>query len=355
MEVLRKLRMATICSLTVGVLAVGLVGSVTGTGFAAAKYVIRFSHGMPEVMQSDQQAYAVVFKHIVESESNGDIQVRILGNNAAGAEREQLEKVQAGINQMCSVSEGTQYLFFKPGMVLSIPFLFSDSAVAWEVMDGWFGQKYNKAFLKKTGVRILNHSESGFRSLFNSKRVIRSPKDMAGLKIRTMQNPVHMAMMRGLGASPTPIAWTEVYTSLAQHVVDGMENPPGLFYLMKFYEHQKYLTVDRHLYSFHTVMINNRFFRSLPAKYQDLIIHAARVALAAGRAAAVLKESKAVGQLKAKGIKVYYPTKKEYQEFRNAGRPPAIKYVREHIGNQWVDDLLKAISDAEKKLSANPS
>jgi C4-dicarboxylate-binding protein DctP len=308
---------------------------------------------MPEVMDSDQHAYAVVFKQIVESESNGAIEVRILGNNTAGAEREQLEKVQSGINQMCNVSEGTQHSFFKPAQVLSIPFLFGSNAVAWEVMDGWFGQKYDQAFLQETGVRALGHSESGFRSLFNSKKIVRTPEDLDGMKIRTMENPVHMAMMKGLGANPTPIAWTEVYSALAQGVVDGMENPPGLFYLMKFYEHQRYLTVARHLYSFHTTMINEDFFRSLPEEYQNLVIRAGRVALTAGRAASIIKESEAIEQLQEQGIEVYYPTPEEYARFRDAGRPPAEEFVREEIGGEWVDDMLRAISEAEEELSAD--
>lgn len=337
-------------------IVVALLAVITmGGGVNAAEFVIRFSHGMPEVMDSDQHAYAVVFKDIVESESKGRIEVRILGNNAAGAEREQLEKVQNGINQMCNVSEGTQHLFFKPAQVLSMPFLFSNSAVAWEVMDGEFGTKYDAAFLKATGVRVLGHSESGFRSLFNSKQVVRSPADLAGLKIRTMENPVHMAMMKGLGANPTPIPWTEVYTSLAQKVVDGMENPPGLFFLMKFYEHQKYLTVDRHLFSFHTTMINEAFFRSLPTEFQDLVVRAARVALTVGRAASVLKESAALDELKKKGMEIYYPTPVEYAKFRDAGRPPAEKFVRQQIGDEWVDDMLKAIEKAEVKLAAPPA
>ncbi len=336
---------------TIGAIAV--TAMMAASQAFAASYVIRFSHGMPEVMASDQHAYAVVFKNIVEAETGGDIEVRILGNNQAGAERQQLEKVQTNINQMCNVSEGTQHSFFKPAMVLGIPFLFSSSAVAWEVLDGPFGQRYNDAFLKRTGVRVLGHSESGFRSLFNSVRTVKSPADLDGLKIRTMENPAHMAMMKGLGASPTPIAWTEVYTSLAQKVVDGMENPPGLFFLMKFYEHQKYLTVNRHLYSLHTTMINEDFFKSLPAGHKAIVMKAAKVALAVGRAAAVLKEGEALGNLKQKGIEIYYPTAAQYAAFRDKGRPPAEAYVRKTVGNDWVDAVLKAVLDAEKRFASN--
>ena len=332
-------------------LAVLMAGALfAASPAAAAKYVIKCSHGMPMKMASDQHALAVVFKNIVEAGSEGEIEVRILGANTGGNERQQLERVQTGINQMCNVSEGTQHSFFKPALVLGTPFLFNSSAVAWEVLDGPFGKKYNKAFLKATGVRILGHTESGFRSMFNSKRPVRTPADLKGLKIRTMQNPAHMAMMKGLGANPTPIAWTEVYTSLQQRVVDGMENPPGLFYLMKFYEHQKYLTVNRHLYSLHTTMINERFFRSLPKKYQELVTEAAHIGTVVGRGVGYIAEMNAIENLKKKGIKVYFPTPEEYQQFRNKGRPPAEKYIRSKVGDEWMDAALKAVEAAEAKL-----
>jgi len=316
----------------------------------AAKYIIRFSHGMPEKMESDSHSYAVIFKELVEAGSKGEIEVRILGANSVGNERQQLEKVQNGINQMANISEGLHPTFFKPGLVLGMPFMFRSSAVIWEVMDGWFGKKYNDAFLKTTKVRFLNHSESGFRSLFNSKRIVKTPKDLKGLKIRTMENPAHMAMMKGLGANPTPIPWPEVYSALQQKVVDGMENPPGLFYLMKFYEQQKYLTVDRHLYSFHSTVIGEDFFQSLPKAYKGLVLEAARTGLTIGRSTAVLGERIAIERLKEKGIKVYFPTPDEYAMFRDKGRPPAEKFVRSKIGDKWVDDILKAIAEAEAKF-----
>ena len=338
----------------ISVLMLGMVVVLTSWGSMAhaAKFVIRYSHGMPEKMVSDQHAAAVVFKEMVEAGSKGEIEVRILGANTGGNERQQLEKVQNGINQMANVSEGTQHSFFRPALVIGMPFLFSSQAVAWEVFDGPFGKKYSAAFLKATGVRILGFHDSGFRSLFNSRRPIRTPKDMAGLKMRTMQNPAHMAMMKGLGANPTPIAWTEVYTSLQQKVVDGMENPPGLFYLMKFYEHQKYLTVDKHLFSLHTTMINEKFFQSLPQKYQDLVLEAGRIGTVIGRGVSYLKERVALEQLKAKGLEIYFPTPSEFIQFRDAGRPPAIKYVRSKVGDEWVDSILDAIARAERKLSS---
>jgi TRAP-type transport system periplasmic protein len=319
---------------------------------AAADNVIRLSHGMPETLESGQHAWAVVFKEVVESRSGSKIEVRILGNNAAGNERQQLERVQNGINQMGLVSEITQPFFFKPALLLGIPFLFSSSEVAWAVMDGPFGQRYDEAFRKGTGVRILGHIESGFRSFFNSKKRIKTPADLVGLKIRTGENAVHMAMVRALGGSPTPISWTEVYTALQQKVVDGMENPPGLFFSMKFHEQQKYLTLNKHLYSVHTAVINEAFFQALPADLRGMVMESARLANTIGRSQAYLLERAAVERLKAAGIEVYSPTPTEYAEFRRLGQPAALELVRKEIGNEWVDAALKAVSDAEKQVKS---
>lgn len=320
-------------------------------GVTQAQTVIRLSHGMPEVLESGQHAWAVVFKESVESGSGGKLEVRILGNNAGGNERQQLERVQNGINQMALVSEITQPFFFKPALVFGMPFLFSSSEVAWKVLDGPFGQRYNDEFRKATGVRVFGHIESGFRSLFNSKHVIKSPDDLKGMKIRTGENAVHMAMIRALGANPTPISWTEVYTALQQKVVDGMENPPGLFYSMKFYEQQKFLTLNRHLYSIHTAIINERFFQGLPAELRQLVMSSAHLATTIGRSQAFLLERSAIENLKKQGIQVYTPTAQEFDRFRKLGRPPAEQLVRKEIGNDWVDRALQAVDQAEKELS----
>jgi C4-dicarboxylate-binding protein DctP len=330
-----------------GALAAGLLF----WGMAQAQTVVRLSHGMPETLEAGQHAWAVVFKEAVESGSGGKLEVRILGNNSGGNERQQLERVQNGINQMALVSEITQPFFFKPALVFGMPFLFHSSEVAWHVLDGPFGQRYNEEFRKATGVRIVGHIESGFRSLFNSKHPIKSPDDLKGMKIRTGENAVHMAMIRALGANPTPISWTEVYTALQQKVVDGMENPPGLFYSMKFYEQQKFLTLNRHLYSIHTAMINERFFQGLSPELKRLVVSSANLATTIGRSQAYLLERSAVENLKKQGIQVYTPTAQEFDRFRKLGRPPAEQLVRKEIGNDWVDAALKAVDQAEKELT----
>ncbi|MGH7266618.1 MAG: TRAP transporter substrate-binding protein [Candidatus Rokuibacteriota bacterium] len=346
------MRRSVTLAVTLGLVALlGLMlGAAPPINPQPKKILIRFAHHMPEQPDSDEHVAAQTFKQIVESKSQGQIEVRVLPNNQIGNEGQGFEQVQNGIIEMDMLSEGTMPRFFKPGFLLGLPFLFPTSEVAWEVLDGPFGREYDEAFRKATGVRILGHGESGFRSLFNRTREVRTPKDMAGMKIRTMENPAHVAMMRGLGANPTPVSWTEVYSALQSGVVDGMENPPGLFYISKFYEQQKYLTVVKHLYSVHTLMINDRFFSGLSREHQDLVLEAGRAGTVAGRRTAVAAEDAAIENLKTKGIQVYFPTDAEYNEFRRLGQPGAEKYVREQVGDRWVDLILKAVADAEAKL-----
>ena len=148
---------------------------------------------------------------------------------------------------MCMVS-GAIAGYFKPAMVLDIPYLFSSAPVAWKVLDGKFGDELAAALLDKTGMRVLAYGETGFRNFTNSKRPIKSPEDLKGLKIRVMETPLYITLVKALGAAPTPIAWTETYTSLQQGVVDGQENPVSVIIQAKFAEVQKYLTLDGHTY-----------------------------------------------------------------------------------------------------------
>lgn len=108
-------------------------------------------------------------------------------------------------------------------------------------------------------------------------RPIRTPDDLKGLKIRTMENPAHMAMVKALGASPTPIAWGEVYMALQQGVVDGQENPVSVIQVAKFNEVQKYLTLDGHVYSIPPILMNDKFFSSLSPDVQKIITDTAKI------------------------------------------------------------------------------
>ena len=310
--------------------AVATLGALP-VGMAQAETVLRISHTTAESMEQGSHVWATLFKEQVENGTGGEVKVQILGANAAGAEREQLQKAQTGINQMTINSEILMPSFFKPAQVLGIPYLFRTEAVAWDVLDGEFGKEFNDAWREATGLRILGVMNAGFRSFFNDKKVVTVPADLKGLKIRTGENQAHIEMVRALGGNPVPIAWSELYTALQQGVVDGMENPPGLALAMKLHEHQKHLTLDRHLFSIHAAMINERTFQSLTPEQQALVVEAARMATVAARATVLLNERKALKELADTGIQIQPLTPTQYDEFKTLGRPPVEAMVRKEV------------------------
>ena len=131
--------------------------------------------------------------------------------------------------------------------------------------------------------------------------MIRTPDDLKGLKIRTMENPAHMAMERAMGASPTPITWGEVYMALQQGVVDGQENPVSVIQVAKFNEVQKYLTLDGHVYSILPILINDKFFSSLSPDVQKIIADTAKIMVTISRGQNVYLVANGVKSLQDKG------------------------------------------------------
>jgi tripartite ATP-independent transporter DctP family solute receptor len=333
-------------------LAVVLVmGLLFAPAFAvAASTVIKFAHVDPEdPFHSKKGAAARAFKDIVEAETSGQIDVNLFPAGQLGGERELIESTKLGTIQMCMVS-GAIAGQFKPAMVLDIPYLFSSAPVAWAVLDGSFGDDLSAAILQTTGMRNLAYGETGFRNFTNSKRAIKSPADMAGLKFRVMETPLYITMVKALGASPTPIAWPEVYTSLQQGVVDGQENPVGVIYNNKFYEVQKYLILDGHAYGADFMLINDKFFNSLSAEQQNILKTAAIVAGNVGRGIQELNSAMGISELKKEGMQVYSPTSKERMEFKEKTQGPVIDWMKTQVDPQWIDKVMAATKKAEAEL-----
>ncbi len=317
----------------------------------AKTIIIKLGHVDPaDIFSSKKGAATRIFKDIVESETGGAIRVQLHPAGQLGGESELIESIKLGVIQMSMVS-GAMSSVFKPAMVLDIPYLFSTGPVAWKVLDGEFGKELAVAILNSTGIRVLAYGETGFRNFTNSKRIIRKPSDLKGLKIRVMETPLYVTMIKALGASPIPITWPAVYTSLQQKVVDGQENPIATIIQAKLNEVQEYLTLDGHSYSADFLIINDRFFRKLSKDHQRVIRHAAIVAGTTGRAIQQLASTMGVSALMEKGIKVYSLTDAERAQFKNATQGPVIKWMRSQIDNKWIVNVLAAVKKAEVEIN----
>ena len=322
-----------------------------GSGWA--KIVIKVANAGPDVPDNRTVKAVDIFKYIVESKTKGEIEVKAFHASKLGNEREALEGVRMGTIEMATLSSGPVPGFFDAAVVFDIPYLFSSAPAAWKVFDGEFGKKFGDAFLDKTGVRILSISENGYRHFTNNTRQVKSPAEMKGLKVRTMENPAHIEMVKAMGADPTPIAFGELYMALQQKVVDGMECPVVLIHDMKFYEVQKYMILDGHLYNPIFVFMNNTFFQTkLNAEQRKIVADAAVVLAHTHNGFSQEANIKGIEKLKAAGMQIYQPTGDELNQFRKVAQPAGLSFVRNKAGNEWTDQALKAAAEAETHVGA---
>ena len=344
----RKLSIVLITMLiSIGLLSVNLF---------AKQITIKLAHlNAQQPFDIPSAAMAAAFKSAVEANSNGEIKVELYPSGVLGKERETMVQVKSGVVQSYISSTGGMSTFYPMIDITNMPFAFSSYNVVYKVYDGKFGQELAKDIEKKAGFHVLGFGESGgFFVITNSKREIKSPKDMKGIKIRTMTVPLHMQIIKSLGGSPTPIAWSEVYTSLQTGVVDGQMNPVSIINMAKFYEVQKYATLTNHIYAPYIWVMNSKFYNSLSPIHKKIVDDAARTAVLAGRGLSRIIDStdKGLPVLMSK-MKVYVPSAQEMQQFKDATIPAATKFLEEKYGDEgkaWISKFLKAISDAEKEL-----
>jgi tripartite ATP-independent transporter DctP family solute receptor len=256
------------------------------------------------IAQNSSYGVAIdTFAREVEQRTQGRYKVQNFYSAALGAERESVEGVQLGTLDLTLTSTGPLPNFVPEVAILDIPFLFRDYAHARAVLDGPIGQDLLTKFPSK-GIVALAWGENGFRHMTNSKRPVNSPEDLRGLKMRTMENPIHIQAYRQFGILPTPMAFTEVFTALQQGTVDGQENPLSIITSAKLDQVQKYLTLTGHVYSPAVILMNKAKWDALSAADQRAFMDAAREAVKANRARVDDDERRAVADLRAKGMTV---------------------------------------------------
>lgn len=226
---------------------------VSGQAMANDTLVLKAGHAA-STSNTGHKALEYLGQQLAEK-TDGRITVEIFPNSQLGSERELVESIQLGNVDLTFVSSAVLGNFNKEFFALDIPFLFKDRESVYRVLDGEIGQDL-LASLDKVGIKGLTYWENGFRQLTNSKKEIRSPADLQGMKMRTMENEVHIAAWKAEGANPAPLAFGELFTALQQGTFDAQEGPINLFYDMKFDEVQKFITKTNHVYSPWPVLIN---------------------------------------------------------------------------------------------------
>ncbi|MFZ9136784.1 MAG: TRAP transporter substrate-binding protein [Hylemonella sp.] len=281
------------------VTAVSLLAGLLGTAQAQTNMKISISIGK----DSHQGVGIDTFAQEVEKRTNGRYKIQTFYSGSLGGERESIESVQLGTQELTLTSTGPVPNFVPEARILDIPFLFRDKAHARAVLDGPIGQELLTKFESK-GFKALAWSENGVRHMTNSKRAVNSPSDLKGLKMRTMENPVHVAAYKGLGIVTTPMAFPEVFTALQQGTVDGQENPLSVIMAAKFDQVQKHLSLTGHVYSPAIILMNKAAFDKLAAADKTAFLEAAKVAAKANRDRVDVDDAKGVADLRSKGMQV---------------------------------------------------
>lgn len=293
-------------------------------------------------MEHPQTLGLELFKRVLEEESGGKITVKIYPNSQLGAERESVEQVKNGTLEMATASAGPLTTFDKNFMVMDIPFAFDTYEEAWSVLDGPAGQDLFHS-LESVGLKGLSYMENGFRHITNNERPITSPADLKGLKIRTMEAPMHMENFTKLGANPTPVPWSELYMSMSQGIVAGQENPIANIWEVNMFEVQKYASLTGHIYDAMPLVTNLKWFNELPMQYQSLIEKAAILGANYSRFINKYRETELVKLLESKGMKVNDLTAEQKSVFRDASQVAVIDKIKSEISKDFVDSWLNNI------------
>ena len=285
-----------------------LVASMTlGLGLVAASASLHAQTTMKisiSTAQNSHQGVAIdTFAKEVAARTGGRYKVETFYNGSLGGERESIEAVQLGTQELAFSSTGPVPNFVPDAKILDVPFLFRDKAHARAVLDGPIGQELLGKFDAK-GFKALAWAENGFRHMTNSKRDVKAPDDLKGLKMRTMENPVHIAAYKGLGIITTPMAFPEVFTALQQGTVDGQENPLPVIMSAKFSQVQKHLSLTGHVYSPCIFVMNKASFDKLSAADKTAFLDAAKVAAKANRDRVDQDDANGVKELRAQGMTV---------------------------------------------------
>lgn len=274
----------------------------------------------------------------IKEETDGRIKIEVFPN-------EQLSGGDSG-KAVEMLSKGSTDLTFNSTIIYSIlddrfgvasaPFLFNNTDEVDKVFDGEGGEAITK-ILEEKGVKALGFGENGFRQITNSTKEIKSPKDLSGLKIRIPGITMYTDLYRALGADPTTMTFSEVFTSLQQGTINGQENPIDVIHSSKLNEVQDYLTLWNYSYDPLVLGMNKKLYDSMSKEDQELFTKLGKEAAEYQVELAREKESKQLEDLKASGMKLYEPTEAELAEFKEAVQPLYDKYT-----SIWGEDLLKA-------------
>ena len=279
-----------------------------------------------------------MFSKLVAEATNGQVEIQVHHAGALGKIRETLEMAKVGTIDFTLSGTGHVTGHVPELGITVLPYLWKDTDTMFQALDGPFGQYLNERLSAK-GFVVVGWWDNGFRHVSNNSRPIMKVDDMKGLKIRCLPAKVHVAFFKGLGASPTPMGWTELYQALQQGVVDAQENPPAMVYLGKLHEVQKYYSLTSHVNEPGNVLMSKVVLEKLPKELQVAVKVAAQKATIWQRATNAKDNEAVMEKLTDAGLKINEvpaETKAEFRKIAQSVYPDVVKGFGP-MGKELVD------------------
>jgi tripartite ATP-independent transporter DctP family solute receptor len=312
-------------------LAVLFLAVSMGVSLAAEKVVLKLGLVDPQTINYYDGALAIA-KEVREA-TNGVVEIEVYAGGVLGGERDMYEGAQMGTIDIATAANAVMASFIPEMAVLDQPFLFADADEAHRVIDGKLGELIAAKALQN-GIHIVGYMESGFRNVF-STRPVKGLDDFKGLKIRTMENDIHMAIFNQLGGIATPMASNEQYSALQQHTIDAGEAAISSIFANRFFEVAKNVSYTRHLFVYIGICVSDRAWNRIPAEYRDAFAAAAKRGANAQRQYLVDANEKAEGQLRAAGVTFHDI---DTEPLRKAALP-AIDKFKNRMPQEWLDAI----------------
>jgi len=311
----------------------------------------KFSHVYTH--NSDYQRMAVRLSELMESRTGGRFQIAIYPSGQLGGERVAFEQLQAGAVEMAI--SGTPVLsgWVPETQVFDLPYLFKTREQGLSVLSGETGNWWRELLLEKTGVRSLGFLDYGFRHVYNSRRAIETPADLKGLKLRVLQSATYIATYEAFGVQATPMSYGEVYSALQQGVIDGGEANLIGYATDRLYEVGRHFSFTSITYNPITLLVNERFYRSLPREVQDTFDRSVFEALEYQKTVARDIESQALLDLQAAGVAFSYPP---VDLFKSQARPKVWSELMARLPNgvALIERLEEEIDRFDDKGDPHP-
>jgi C4-dicarboxylate-binding protein DctP len=304
----------------------------------AAPIKIRFSHVVSPNTPKGQAAD--MFARLANERLKGKVEVQVFPNSQLYTDKKVLDALSTGSVEMAAPSSAKFTSWVPQLQLFDLPFLFKNSKVLYETMDGKVGKKMFN-LLKKKNMLGLAMWDNGFKQIGNNVREIRKPSDAAGLKYRIMSSKVLEAQFKAIGGNPLVMPFSEVYSALEQGVIDGQENTWSNMYSKKFYEVQKYITATDHGYLGYMVVTNAQFWNHLPKDVRTELEAILKEVTAWIRENALKINMEQKAKIIAAGTtKVTELTEAEKDEFRKAFKPVHDQF-RSVIGGDLIDEVYR--------------